>query len=265
MTTILQISDPHLSRPDTLVSGKLDTASTGARLVERIREIAPLIGSIDAILVSGDVSDDGSEESYALFRSLTQGLPAPVFVIPGNHDARGAMRSAFADDGYLPREGKLNWRRRIGDVELIGLDTLIEGEGGGELDAETLEFLRAALEEANDAPVLLALHHPPFPTGIRFMDRIGLAGADRLAASLAAHRGALRVVCGHIHSVMIAEVGGKVALSAPSPASSFQLDYRADAPVGFMTEEDGFMVHVWRNGFVSTRVAMARGDGPFPF
>lgn len=265
MTTILQISDPHLSRPGTLVSNRLNTAEACARLVARIREVAPQIGPIDAVLVSGDVSDDGEAESYALFKALMQDVDVPLFVIPGNHDDRSTLRSSFADGGYMPPDGKLNWRRNLGDLMLIGLDTLIEGQGGGEVDAETLDFLAAALAEAGGAPVLLALHHPPFVTGIQFMDRIGLEGADRLASILAAHSGPIRVAFGHIHCTMIAEVGGKLAVSCPSPASSFPLDLRPDAPGGFMTEEDGFMVHVWRDGFTSTRVSMTGGDGPFPF
>ena len=265
MTTILQLSDTHLSRAGAVVSRRLNTLEAFVRLVQRIQEVTPQIGPIDAIVVSGDISDDGSAESYAAFRLLTAALEAPVFVIPGNHDSRDQMRAAFTSDGYLPAAGKLNWRRQIGDIKMIGLDTLIEGEGGGEVDTDTLEFLTSSLAEAGETPVLLALHHPPFRTGIRFMDRIGLAGAERLAAILASHQGPIRVVCGHIHCMMIAEVGGRIALSGPSPASSFALDFRPDAPPGFMTAPDGFMVHVWRSGFTSARVGISGGDGPFPF
>ena len=70
MTTILQISDTHILPEGQLVSGRLDTAGALARLVDRISSIHDQIGSIDALLVSGDLSDDGSAESYARFRKL---------------------------------------------------------------------------------------------------------------------------------------------------------------------------------------------------
>ena len=265
MTTVLQFTDTHLSRAGSFVSRKLNTRDCFIRLVQRVQEVAHQIEPVDAIVVTGDVSDDGSAESYVIFRSLAAVLDAPLFVIPGNHDRREAMRAAFGADGYLPPAGKLNWRGSAGDITLIGLDTLIEGEGGGEFDDETFAFLQSALGDAGEAPVLLALHHPPFRTGIQFMDRIGLKGSDQLAAVLTAHQGPLRGICGHIHCAMVAEVGGKIAMSGPSPASSFPMDLRDGAAAGFMTEPDGFMVHVWQDGFTSTRIGIAGGDGPFPF
>ena len=109
MTTILQISDTHIVPKGALVSGRMDTADALARLVARISSIREQIGPIDALLVSGDLSDDGSAESYARFRSLIAPVDLPTYVIPGNHDARDPMRAAFAED--LPKTGPLNWSR----------------------------------------------------------------------------------------------------------------------------------------------------------
>lgn len=265
MTRLLQISDTHIAAQGGLVSGRLDTAASLERLVARIDQIRPQIDPLEAILVSGDLSEDGSAESYERFQAIMAPLRLPLFVIPGNHDLRAPLRAAFAPDGYLPQSGKLNWHRSVGAVDLIGLDTLVEGQGGGTLDAATLDFLRAALRAADTRPVLLALHHPPFASGIGFMDAIGLAGIDALTPILHAHRGEIRVVCGHIHSTMLMSVGGAMALSAPSPCSSFAFDTRPDAPAGFMDAEDGFLLHLWRNGFQSVRISMTDGNGPFPF
>lgn len=265
MTTILQISDTHIARPGQLVSGQLDTAASFEKLVRRISDTTSQLGEIDAILVSGDLSDDGSAESYALFRSIIAPLDAPLFVIPGNHDLRDPLRNAFSDTGYMPSSGKLNWHQRIGDIDIIGLDTLVEGAGGGEIDASTLGFLDDALSTSQSSPVLLALHHPPFKSRIAFMDRIGLKGIDQLANVLRGFDSEIRVVCGHIHTTMVSSVGGKTALSSPSPCSSFAFDVLKDAPVGFLDQEDGFILHCWQDGFQSVRVPIAVGPGPFPF
>ncbi len=265
MTTILQISDIHIVEPGALVSGRLATDQSLRRLVARLTDMLERIGSVDALLISGDVSDDGSAESYAHFKSLMAPLDVPMFVIPGNHDLREPMRQAFGDAGYLSISGKLNWHRSIGEIELIGLDTLTEGQGGGVLDAETLDFVKTTLATTADRPVLLALHHPPFQTGIAFMDRIGLQGFEPLAEILSSHRGEVRAVCGHVHSMMIANIGGTTAISSPSPCSSFEFDSRPDAPVGFFDQEDGCLLHRWQGGFQSIRIATQAGNGPFPF
>ncbi|MFK7876271.1 MAG: phosphodiesterase [Paracoccaceae bacterium] len=263
MTTILQISDTHIVPKGALVSGRLDTSAALARLIDRINSIRDQIGPIDAVLVSGDLSDDGSVESYAQFKTLMSALNLPTYVIPGNHDSREPMRAAFSDD--LPKSGPLNWTRRIGAINLIGLDTLVEGQKHGTLSSDSLSFLQEALSRLDGAPVLLALHHPPFLSGIKFMDDIGLTSAQALHSVLADYRGALRIVCGHIHNMMVSDVAGHIAISAPAPNSSFAYDRRSNAPVGFMTQEDGCLLHRWDAGFQSIRIGPMAGSGPFPF
>lgn len=262
MTTILQISDTHIAPPGSLVSGRLDTAASLRRLVERIQSIRTQIGPVDALLISGDLSEDGSAESYAHAQQILAPLNLPLFVIPGNHDARDALRAAFTD---LPSMGKLNWTQTVGGIQMIGLDTLVEGQGGGTLDDETIAFLSDALLNAGTTPILLALHHPPFTSGIQFMDRIGLEGVDVFTDLVSRHRGEIRLVCGHIHCLMIASVGPRIAISAPSPCSSFAFDLREDAPAGYLDAEDGFLIHRWDKGFQSVRVGISVGAGPFPF
>lgn len=263
MTTILQITDTHIICEGALVSNQLETAGALARLVDRIASIRHQIGPIDAVLVSGDLSDDGSEESYARFKSLLAPLDLPTYVIPGNHDARDILRGAFAD--HLPAAGLLNWARKVGDIHLIGLDTLVEGHSHGTLEPETLAFLSDALLNADGSAVLLALHHPPFASGVNFMDTIGLNNAHDLRDAVTGYKGELRIVCGHIHSMIVTEVGGHIAISAPSPCSTFAYDRRVDAPVGFMELDDGSLLHRWDAGFQSVRIGPVTGAGPYPF
>ena len=263
MTAILQITDTHIVPDGNLVSGRLETSDALARLVERITSIGHQIGPIDAVLVSGDVSDDGSAESYARFKSLMAPLHLPIHVIPGNHDSRETMRAAFADQ--LPVSGPLNWCRKVGNVQLIGLDTLVEGHGYGTLAPETLVFLKDALSNADGSPVLLALHHPPFQSGIDFMDDIGLTNQSDLRDAIANHSGELRLVCGHIHCMVVTNIAGHIAMSAPSPCSTFASDFRGDAPAGYHTLEDGCMLHRHDDSFRSVRIGPTAGAGPYPF
>lgn len=263
MTTILQLSDTHIVPRGEFCSGQLDTTESLTRLVERITSIRDRIGPIDALLVTGDLTDDGSAESYARFKSLVAPLDLPTYVLTGNHDAREAMRAAFADT--LPKIGLLNWTRRVADVQLIGLDTLIEGQGAGRLGDDGLAFLKDALSQADGAPVLLGLHHPPFASGIAFMDKIGLTDGDALRDILAGYHGPLRILCGHIHRMIVADVAGHVAISASSPASTFAYDCRQEAPVGFMRQEGGALLHRWDAGFQTITIEANAGSGPFPF
>ena len=265
MPRILQITDTHLVAPPALVSGRLDTAALLGETIDHIAAVLPMIAPVDALLVTGDISDDGSAESYATFRRLVEPLGLPILPIPGNHDLRGPMRTAFSDLNLFPPAGRLNWMTEIDGLKIVGIDTLVEGAGGGVVDDATLAFLEAEL--AQEGPVLLAMHHPPFLSGIRFMDGIGLEGIDRLKGVLEASKAEIRIVCGHLHLMATGSVGRIPAIVGPSSCSTFRTDFRPDAPVGFFTGSGGFMVHDWSDGFRSVAIprANALGEGSFAF
>lgn len=263
MPRILHITDTHLVAPLKLVSGVLDTVQLFRKQLAQIAQTLPRIGPIDALLVTGDLSDDGTAESYTLFRQMVEPLGLPLLVIPGNHDAREPMRAAFADLGLFGSAGPLNWLREIGDLRIIGIDTLVEGSGGGIVDEATMAFLDSAL--AVDGPVLLALHHPPFDSGIAFMDSIGLANKSALAEVLARSPADIRLVCGHLHAAITGQISRFPALVGPSPCSTFQFDLRTDAPIGFFDSSGGFMVHQWDGVFLSAHIPAEIGLGPYKF
>ena len=114
MKHILQISDPHIAKNGELISECLDSVSALRRLVLRISEVQMEVGPIDAVLVSGDISDDGSAESYEIFKSVLKTLNLPLFVVPGNHDQRFEFRNALRkhDLGLWHRDSQvLVWFR----------------------------------------------------------------------------------------------------------------------------------------------------------
>ena len=266
MTQFLQISDTHIVKPGSLVSERLETSGPLKRLALRIAELQFEVGPLDGIVVTGDVSDDGTAESYALFKSILKPLDLPIFCIPGNHDVRVPFRDAFERADYLPKTGRLDWRHKLGAIQIIGLDTLIEGQGGGELEQGSLEFLKESLADLEKAPVVVMLHHPPFKSGMAFMDSIGLQrGTEQLSEVLTAYQGEILVLCGHIHRNISTRLAGHTVISAPSVCSSFLFNTHHDAPIGFLKQEGGALLHQWADGFKSIRIDPVRGDGPFAF
>ena len=262
---LIQISDPHIVAPPAFVSGRLDTRVALERTVARILDLQVKAGPFEALLITGDVTDDGAADSYAAFREIVAPLGLPLLPIPGNHDVREPMRTAFADTGLMPATGSLDWALDLPGLRVIGLDTLIEGQSGGALTASSLDFLAEALESAPDGPVLVSLHHPPFASGIAFMDAIGLSCPDDLATVLRRSGRDARLVCGHIHGVHLSMVGGCPVISAPATCSTFDVDFRADAAAGFHDAPGGFLLHEWENGFRTVEVSHAPGSGPWPF
>lgn len=260
---IAQISDPHIKLPGRLAYQRVDTAAMLAACVSAIVALDP---QPDLIVLTGDLVDLGIPEEYAFLRKILAPLRVPFIAIPGNHDDREALRVAFADGGYLPATGFLHFAIDDYPLRIIGLDTLVAGQGGGMLCPARLAWLDATLRERPETPTLLLMHHPPFVTGIHHMDRIGLAGMDGCAAVLARHAQVRLVLCGHLHRPIYGQVGGRPALTCPSPAHQVALDFRPEAPSCFRMEPPAFMLHRWNDGALVSHLALVDTcAGPYPF
>lgn len=262
---IAQISDFHIKARGKIAYRVVDTASC---LAQAVAAVAALDPAPDIVVATGDLTDLGRPEEYELLRELLAPLPQPVYLIPGNHDEREAMRRAFASDSYLPADGFLNYTVEDYPLRLVALDTVIPGEGGGRLCDDRLRWLDRTLAAAPQRPTMIIMHHPPFATGIAHMDRIGLSGAPEFAAVLARHSQVERVLCGHLHRAIQARVGGHaIASTAPSTAHQVALDLSADGPSRFMMEPPGYQLHLWRagTGIISHTGVIGEFAGPYPF
>jgi 3',5'-cyclic AMP phosphodiesterase CpdA len=260
---IAQLSDPHIVAPGALLYGRVDTAGFLARAVEEVNRLEP---RPDIVVITGDLVDKGDPAEYAHLRQIIALLPMPVFVIPGNHDGREALRAAFASDGYLPTEGFLQYAIDQYPVRLVALDTLVPGSGGGELCAERLAWLDAELSREAERPTVVMMHHPPFATGIERMDKAGLQGSEGLAAIVAQHPQVERILCGHLHRAIDRRFAGTVAATAPGTAHQMRLDLRpGSTSLRFMFEPPGYQLHLWRDGaLVSHTAFFGAWSGPYP-
>lgn len=261
---IAQISDPHVKLPGRLAYRRVDTAAMLRACVCALQAVTP---QPDLLLLTGDLVDGGRPEEYEHLKSILAPLGQRILAVPGNHDQRDAMRAAFADEDYLPRESFLQCAiDNDYPLRLVGLDTLIPGAGAGELCAERLAWLDATLRQRPQSPTLLMMHHPPFVTGIGHMDRIGLAGRAGFAEIVARHPQVQLILCGHLHRVIRGAVGGRPAMTCPSPAHQVALDLRDEALSCFRMEPPGFLLHRWHDGQLVSHVApIGNFEGPYPF
>jgi 3',5'-cyclic AMP phosphodiesterase CpdA len=209
---LAQLSDPHL---------RGDPEAT-ARLRQVVDHLAGLPRPVDAVLVTGDITDSGDPADYAaangLFAALTPGTP--VLFCPGNHDDRAAFRRVLLGEtpaGEAP--GPVNRAHQVGGVEVLLLDSSVPGESAGWLAPETLAWLDRRLA-GSGRPALVALHHPPVPLGLPALDRIGLRDPGPFERVLRAHDRVLAVLCGHAHAGAAAEFAGRPLRAAPGITST---------------------------------------------
>jgi len=262
---IAQISDTHIKPEGRLAYRRVDTALFLARAVDHVRALIP---APDVVLLTGDLVDAGLEDEYLRLRSLLAPLPMPVYVIPGNHDARAPLRRVFGGDGYLPPDGEyLHYVVEHYPVRLVGLDTLVPGQGGGRLGPDRLAWLDARLGEAPARPTLVFMHHPPFKTGVEGMDAQWLEDGEALGAVIRRHPQVEGVTCGHVHRAIHARWAGTVVTTAPSSAHQVTLDLRRPGGLTWMLEPPAYLLHLWREGagLVTHTSHIGAFPGPYPF
>lgn len=241
---IAQISDTHVRTDDDGVSvGRLRSALAGAREYKA-----------DVILLTGDLVNDERADEYAQFADAIVDPPAPLYVLPGNHDDRDGIRNALPRHAYLAASGHLSFALDDYPVRIVALDQICPGETHGELTTELAHWLDATLATAPAKPTMVALHHPPFLSHDMLFDRIGLRGAEAFAAIIRAHPQVVRIICGHHHRVAMGQVAHVPAIVAPSTSWAYGLAAHPDQPIAPRTaEQPGWMLHIWRrdSGFAS--------------
>lgn len=238
MTCLLHITDTHvLGEPE----GRYRELDTRASLEQVLAlasatELAP-----DAVVLGGDISEDGSAASYAFVGEQVRTLGVPVGCVPGNHDDPAAMRAAFDEPPFL-YTGVLDFGR----WRVLLLDSHWPGEVAGRLSDESVRLLRDEFAASGDCHFLLCVHHHPVSIGNEWLAPLGLRDAARLFATIDAEPRVRGVLWGHVHQHYDAMRGGVRLLATPSTCrqflpnvAQFALDTRGPAARRLSLLDDG--------------------------
>ncbi|WP_394522626.1 metallophosphoesterase family protein [Lacrimispora sp. JR3] len=114
---------------------------------------------IDLLLISGDLTEDGDPEDYAYLKDHLKRLmgETKMIVTLGNHDNKANFRKGWLkekEDG-----GFYNQVFHLKDVSVISFDSSLQGEPDGTVGEKQLAWLKKALEEIKNRPVILLTHH----------------------------------------------------------------------------------------------------------
>ncbi len=220
---VLQITDTHIyARPDRAYTGIDTLASFEAVLALARRTHWPP----NAIIMTGDLSNDGSEAAYRRLRARLIELDVPVYCLSGNHDDEETMRRVLPGHNVYVVQGT-----DLGAWRAVFVDTVRSGQVGGQIGAAALETLERELAGHRAQPALICLHHPPVAIGSRWLDRLGVANGEALFEVLERHANARAVIWGHAHQAYEDRRGALRLLGAPSTCVQFAPgaeEYRRD-------------------------------------
>ena len=264
---VAQISDLHIKRPGVLAYDKVDTAAALTRCIAELNRLRP---RPQIVVVTGDLVDTPAADEYEHLTRLLAPLEIPIAVIPGNHDTRALVRAQFPAQPYAQGTGALNLLLTVGPLDLVLIDSSVPGAPHGVLDGDTLRWLDATLSMSTARPALLFLHHPPFVTGIKHMDRQNLRNADDLVPLLKRHPRVRLIAAGHVHRTTLTMFAGIAATICPAPNHTVALDLEERYPPSLMIEPPAFHLHAWFAGreygeLVTHVVPIGDFSGPHPF
>lgn len=204
---VLQVSDCHLSADPGAEYRGGSADRNLQRLTPAVRAFDP-----DRLVLTGDLSEDASTESYQRVAEWALQFDCPVAWLPGNHDDRAVMAPLFSGYGFCAGP-----RVEVNDWQLVLLDSARVDDPGGTLDEARLAALDDALDTIRTG---VFVHHQPIPVGAAWIDRVALRSPERLWRRLAARNAVEFVAFGHVHQRFRATEQGIECLACPSTAAN---------------------------------------------
>jgi 3',5'-cyclic-AMP phosphodiesterase len=215
---IAQISDTHIGGPQN---------GSDERLSMAIHEINTMTRQPDLVLFTGDLTHNGTLEEWNQFGQCLAPLVAPWEAIAGNHDRN------ITD---------LTGNRAInaGPLRLVLLDT--SNDTFSEADAAWLDH---ELHAHGETPTIIAIHQPPFVTGIWWMDCVGLKGSELLETVVRRHPQVLKILSGHVHRLIQSNWGSCSLWVCPSTSVSIAADLDPSHDPAETAEAPTFSLHAY--------------------
>lgn len=211
---VVQISDCHLFGSK---EGKLLGLNTEQSLQHVLQCVARDQSAIDVILATGDLSQDGSMESYRRFQAHLEQFAAPSYWLQGNHDLTEPMVNVLGGESHLSP-----CQVNLGPWRIIMLNSSVEHEVPGYFQPTELEFLRQALDHTRGHPTLVCLHHHPLPMGCHWLDNQVVLNATEFWSIVDRYDHVRGILWGHVHQESDRVRNGVRLLSAPSTCVQFK-------------------------------------------
>ena len=205
MTIIAHISDLHIS----------DNAFDEAVFMQAVTEINNL--QPDMIILSGDVTNNGYYRQYQQAIKYLDMFDAPLFAVPGNHDARNLGHQSFEE-----LIGESSWKlTKEDDFMVIGLDSSSPDEDRGHVGNPQRMWMEHQLDQCviNDLSSIIVLHHRVIPIPDTGRERNVLSDAGDLLKTLTTHEVDL-ILCGHKHVPNVWRINDTIVVNAGSISSN---------------------------------------------
>lgn len=190
---ILQLTDLHLFADSNHKFFGVNTQESFLAVLDLIKQDIAA-NSADLILISGDLSQDHSEQSYQWLCEQLKVIDIPIAWTPGNHDKPENIKLL----GQAPE--LINDKHIIlNSWQIILLNSMWPHHISGKLDDEQLAFLDETLASNLHQYAMIVLHHNILPNETHWLDQSILINSDEFLAIIKKYPQVKIISYGHIH------------------------------------------------------------------
>ncbi|MET0106417.1 MAG: metallophosphoesterase [Sedimenticola sp.] len=222
----IHISDMHVTGKGERVFG-LDSDANFRRCIDHIGTY-----NRDAceIICSGDLSNDGSVESYQLVSDCLSALAMEKYILLGNHDNSSNALHCLEDiETELP--GFVQYQRLTAQGLFVFLDSVKGNESSGFFCSDRSDWLQHTFDQAEvrGFPVYLFMHHNPFPVHVASSDAVGLENNAAFISLLRKYKHLIKYLYfGHCHQTISGEYEGIPFASLKGTSHQIYPDFSDD-------------------------------------
>ena len=249
--TIIQISDTHLFGDK---SRRINGFNSYSNLNKTLKYIKTNVENLDCLIVTGDLSQDGTFESYQNVANLLNKAGMKYYLMPGNHDDVEIINKVFDFKWIIDN---VDYTAELGDYLFYFIDSTLYQRDEGAFSEEQLIRFENKLKKNKSKPTLVFMHHHPLKIDSTWMDAMMLINHEKFNSIINANPQIKAVLYGHIHQVFESNINGTFYGSVPS--TSYQIH-----PTTEMFTMDvlpgGYRIIELENGNFESKVVRVKTD-----
>ncbi len=213
IATLIHLTDLHLFKDPRQKMVDISPFCTLETIIKHLNQTK--LGEPKYIILTGDISQDESQESYKLAQETLKKLNCPILATMGNHDFMPHFTETFGNPTQLLEIA--NWR-------ILLLNSHYPQHVEGRLVKNDLDFLKYNLEKHREYPTLIFMHHHILASQSKWLDLIDLKNKKLFLKIITSYQNIRAIICGHVHQESVTLFREIPFFSTPATSWQFALN-----------------------------------------
>lgn len=215
--SLLHLTDLHLFEDSSTKFLGINPYESLEKVVSKIKLNADKGQKPDVIILTGDISQDFSANSYKLAAEVLHDFNCTILATMGNHDEADLFNNIICQDKCF----KCSKKNIFGNWRVLILNSHFPAHVAGYLSESELDFLESELNSDKEIFTVIILHHHVLPIGSSWLDMLGLKNSEQFLEIIDKYKNIAAVFCGHVHQASMAFRKNVAFISTPAVSWQF--------------------------------------------